>query len=115
MHGILIANVRGAMQDNVISFEKAKQLKQTWDEESFRYQARILSMDKLELLEEMVQFQEKRAQQGQLDPKMMIQGKVLFGTLEKHAETSALRSLARSYRRHLEHELKTYSSSSSLS
>lgn len=69
------------------------------------YRAQILAMDKLELLEEMVRFQEERTRQGTLSVQMMVRGKALFDALEKHAETEELRLLARSYRRHLDYEL----------
>ncbi len=63
-------------------------------------------MNKIELLEEMVRFQEERSEKGHLTPSMMIQGRILFRALEQHAETEELRLLASSYRRHLEHELE---------
>ncbi len=72
------------------------------------YQARILSMDKLELLEEMVRFQEERSRLGHLTLTMMVRGRYLFSALEKASETNELRLLARSYRRHLEFELTAF-------
>ncbi len=68
------------------------------------YQAKILGMDKLDLLEEMVRFQEERANEGQLTSKLIGQGLLLFKALEENAETVELRNLARSYRRHLKYE-----------
>ena len=68
------------------------------------YQAKILGMDKLDLLEEMVRFQEERAGEGHLTPRLIAQGHVLFKALEESAETTELRNLARSYRRHLKYE-----------
>lgn len=68
------------------------------------YQAKILGMDKLDLLEEMVRFQEERANEGQLTSKLISQGLLLFKALEENAETVELRNLARSYRRHLKYE-----------
>ncbi len=65
----------------------------------------ILSMDKLELLEEMVRFQEERSRLGHLTLQMIIRGRYLFNALEKASETNELRLLAKSYRRHLEFEL----------
>ena len=65
-------------------------------------------MDKLQLLDEMVRFQEERSAQGKLSLAMMVRGRVLFEALERHSETRALRALTRSYRRHLEHELQDY-------
>ncbi len=94
-------------QTNMWSFEAARTIK---DEESRLppYQGRIRKMDKLELLNEMVHFQEERAKIGQLTPSMIVRGKILFSVLENQAETAALRALTGSYRRHLEHEMSTY-------
>ncbi|MGZ3697185.1 MAG: hypothetical protein ACXWP5_03750 [Bdellovibrionota bacterium] len=69
------------------------------------YRARILGMDKLELLEEMVRFQEERSRIGYLTLPMMIRGKILFKALEESAETQELKLLTRSYRRHLDYEM----------
>jgi hypothetical protein len=69
------------------------------------YHARILSMNKVELLEEMVRFQEERTREGKLTAQMMRQGRHLFRALENWAESRELQILSRSYRRHLEAEL----------
>lgn len=71
-----------------------------------QYQSQINRMNKIELLEEMVRFQEDRSAKGKLTATMMVRGCILFGALESHAETDELRLLASSYRRHLEHELE---------
>lgn len=63
-------------------------------------------MNKIELLEEMVRFQEERTSKGGLNLTMMVRGKILFRALELHAETQELKLLASSYRRHLEHEIE---------
>lgn len=89
---------------NVISLRAFKALKDTECEE-LAYRARILSMSKVELLEEMVTFQEERKEIGHLSEEMMIRGKHLFRALEETADTQELKILSRSYRRHLEHEL----------
>ena len=91
----------------VVNLQAARELKDAQNEDH-AYRARILSMDKLELLEEMVRFQEERSRLGQLTPQMMIRGKHLFKALEETAETQELRILTRSYRRHLEYELSAY-------
>jgi hypothetical protein len=92
---------------NVVSLKAARELKQSkTDDEA--YKAVILAMDKLELLEEMVRFQEERARVGHLTPSMMLRGKILFRALEESAETQELRLLTRSYRRHLDYELSAY-------
>lgn len=92
---------------NVISLKAVREIKaaQTVD---YDYRALILSMDKLELLEEMVRFQEERSRLGQLTLPMMVRGQILFKALEDNAETQELRILTRSYRRHLDHELAAY-------
>ena len=88
---------------NIVSLKAVREIKDA--EGDIAYKAKILGMDKLELLEEMVRFQEERSRVGHLTPQMMIQGKVLFKALEDSAETNELRMLTRSYRRHLEFEL----------
>ena len=92
---------------NVVSLKAVRELKQSHQEDE-AYKAVILKMDKLELLEEMVRFQEERARVGHLTPSMMLRGKVLFRALEETAETQELRLLTRSYRRHLDYELSAY-------
>ncbi len=76
--------------------------------EHSEYQLYIDSLDKLQLLNEMVNFQHQRSEKGKLDATLMTQGLVLFRRLEQEAESEGLRSLAHSYRRHLEHELADY-------
>jgi hypothetical protein len=70
------------------------------------YQIQINRMGKIELLEEMVRFQEERSNRGGLSLAMMVRGRILFSALESHAETDELRLLASSYRRHLEYEIE---------
>jgi hypothetical protein len=74
-----------------------------------QYETKIARMNKYELLEEMVRFQEERAEKGRLSLEMMVRGQILFRALENTAETSELRLLASSYRRHLEHEIESLS------
>ncbi len=89
---------------NVISLQAARSIRDA-ENEDHAYRALILSMDKLELLEEMVRFQEERSRIGQLSLDMMVRGRTLFKALEEAAETQELRLLTRSYRRHLDYEL----------
>lgn len=70
------------------------------------YQKRIQKMDKLELLEEMMRFQEERTQAGHLTLPLILRGQILFKALEERAETRELTQLARSYRKHLKLELE---------
>lgn len=95
---------------NVVSLRAVRDIKEAETQDS-AYHAMILGMDKLELLEEMVRFQEERSKLGHLTLSMMVRGKILFKALEDSAETQELRLLTRSYRRHLEHELAAYISS----
>jgi hypothetical protein len=90
--------------NNVVSISVLRQVKQS-EAEEIVYQSQILSMTKLELLDEMVRFQEERSRLGELTLSMMVRGKHLFKALEDAAETQELRILSRSYRRHLEHEI----------
>lgn len=91
----------------VLSLKAARELRSA-EEAELQYQAEILVMSKLELLNEMVRFQEERSSRDSLTPEMMVRGKILFSALERNSETEALRVLTRSYRRHLELELKEY-------
>ena len=72
------------------------------------YLQRILKMDKLELLEEMIQFQDLRNEEKSLSPNLIIRGQILFNALEEVAETHELKSLTRDYKKHLDQELKNY-------
>jgi len=89
---------------NVISLRDFKVLRDT-DNEELAYHARILSMSKVELLEEMVRFQEERKSIGTLTPTLMQKGRHLFRALEECADSQELKILSRSYRRHLDHEI----------
>lgn len=90
---------------NIISLRAYKALKDTDNDEELAYRAKLLSLSKVELLEEMVTFQEERKASGKLTHDMMIRGKHLFRALEESADTQELKILSRSYRRHLEYEL----------
>ena len=92
----------------VVSLKAAREIKEAQKNEEHAYHARILVMDKTELLEEMVRFQEERSQIGHLTLPMMVRGKILFKALEESAETQELKLLTRSYRRHLEYEMTAY-------
>ncbi len=97
------------MSEKVVSLARFRDLRSTEKNEELAYHARILTMNKLELLEEMIRFQEERSGKEELTVSMMVRGKLLFGALERAAETQELRMLTRSYRRHLEFELEEYS------
>lgn len=93
--------------NNVVSIHAVRQLRDS-EAEEMAYRAQILSMDKLELLEEMIRFQEERTRVGSLNLTMMTRGKHLFKALEESAETQELKILTRSYRRHLEFEMSEF-------
>ncbi len=65
------------------------------------YKARILSMDKLALLEEMIKFQATMEKLGTLDVPMLDTGIFLFEQLERTSETKELLEVCRSFKRHL--------------
>ena len=91
--------------DNIIDLVAERNKRGTAQHDPY-YQMQINRMNKIELLEEMVRFQEERSSKGKLSLTMMVRGKILFRALETHAETDELRLLASSYRRHLEHEIE---------
>ncbi|MEK6578474.1 MAG: hypothetical protein AABZ55_04545 [Bdellovibrionota bacterium] len=92
---------------NVISLKAVRDVKQA-ELQDMEYHAKILVMDKLDLLQEMVRFQEERSRLGYLTLQMMVRGKLLFKALETTAETEELKLLTRSYRRHLEYEMADF-------
>ena len=73
--------------------------------DDLEYRKKITLMGKISLLEEMVRFQEERTKKGILTLTMMTQGIILFGELAARAETPEMKSLATTYKRHLEHHL----------
>jgi hypothetical protein len=90
---------------NVIDFVVERNKRELAKNDPY-YQMFIGRMNKIELLEEMVRFQEERSAKNELSLTMMVRGKILFRALELHAETDELRLLASSYRRHLEYEIE---------
>ena len=92
-------------QENVIDFVVERNKRGLAKHDPY-YQMHINRMSKIELLEEMVRFQEERSTKGELSLTMMVRGRILFRALETHAETDELRLLASSYRRHLELEIE---------
>ena len=93
--------------NNVVQLKVVREIKQA-EESNSSYEAHIVKMDKLELLEEMMKFQESRSITGHLTLEMMTRGQILFKRLEEIAETEELKSLAHSYRRHLKFELDSH-------
>jgi len=95
------------MSTNVVSLNKIRAIRKAKNRNP-AYHARILSMNKVELLDEMMLFQQERSQLGHLSVEMMVRGQILFKALEKSAETKELHQLARSYRKHLQLELEAF-------
>ena len=93
--------------ENIISLS-AERTKRGLVQQDPYYQVQINRMSKIELLEEMVRFQEERSSKGKLTLNMMVRGRILFRALELTSETDELRLLASSYRRHLEHEIEDH-------
>ena len=62
-------------------------------------------MDKLELLEEMVRFQEYKAKNLKLSEEYILRGLALFKNLILTAETNELKKLTQNYHSFLEKEL----------
>jgi hypothetical protein len=84
---------------NIVSLKAVRDVKEAETEEH-AYRAMILTMDKVDLLEEMVRFQEERSRIGELS--------LSIKALEETAETQELKILTRSYRRHLDYELEDF-------
>lgn len=92
---------------DIVYLSSVRKLKEAEHIDS-EYEQMIRSMSKIELLDEMIRYQEERSRVGELNLQMMIRGRHLFTALEENAETREMRLLARSYRRHLECELDQY-------
>lgn len=68
------------------------------------YTARLQGLSKLELLEEMVQFQTEREELMEWSEELLNRGAALFERLQDTAETPELFSLSKSYLAHIEQE-----------
>lgn len=88
----------------VTSLTQYREIKRAKEGEEL-YKQKLANLSKLELLEEMVRFQEERRLDEKLSIAMMVRGHHLFTQLEERADTRELQILARAYRRHLEYEL----------
>lgn len=92
---------------NVVAFNKFR-IKSEHQSLSNRYSSFIYHLGKLDLLEEMVRFQERRSRDGNLSPEMMVEGKILFKALNEIAETEEMAILTKSYLNHLNYEYAEY-------
>ena len=91
----------------LLAFDRHHEARKASNEEQ-AFKRKILVMDKLALLEEMIRFQEERSSRGHLTLAMILKGRHLFKALEQHAETQELQILTSSYRKHLEFEYEAY-------
>lgn len=71
------------------------------------YERLIANMPMMELLEEMVRFQEERSKTGILTKQDAGRGIILFKQLESKAVTPEMKQLTSGYRKHLELKIKT--------
>jgi len=95
---------KNSMTNVVVNLNKYRAIKQV-NKEVEDYRAKLNKMDKLQLLEEMVAFQEWRSKSKELTSEMIVKGLILFPLLTRSAETKELRLLTSAYTRHLEYEL----------
>lgn len=86
---------------NVVSIFKNKNAKDQADWAKY-----FATKDRMELLEQMVMFQQDRSAAGQLTLDLINRGIPLFKALHDAAETQELRILCGSYHRHLQYELQ---------
>lgn len=69
-----------------------------------RWESYYNGLDKLELLEQMVNFQERRSRMKEFTPEMRQEGIALFSALERTAETPELRIMTANYVKRLMRE-----------
>jgi len=70
------------------------------------YSAKIAQMDRLELVNEVVNFNEERYMNGGLNKDLIVKGLILFKNMAENSATSNFREFARSYHKHLELEMQ---------
>jgi hypothetical protein len=83
---------------------EAKRIKK----ECLIYEDKLKKMDRLDLLEEMVRYQEQRSNEKSLTLKIIYDGLALFKLISETCETPELRLLSQSYHRHLSDQLTYY-------
>lgn len=93
---------------HVVSLTALRALKREEAANEQAYQIYIDGMEKVDLLNELVAFQEERTREGKLTPGLLVRGRILFRALEATAESDALLALMRSYRKHLEYEREEF-------
>jgi len=70
------------------------------------YYRKIQSLEKSDLLKEMIQFQAKRSEHYHLAYQMVLQGQILFQAIEEKAVSTVLKKFAHAYHKNLKLELK---------
>ena len=70
------------------------------------YYHKIQSLQKTDLLKEMIQFQAKKAEHYDLSYQMVLQGQILFQAIEEKAMSPVLKKFAQAYHKNLKLELK---------
>jgi len=90
---------------DVYDFQAAKNKKQNQNTDPL-FQKQVDRMDRLQLMEEMIKYNDKRKESK--DPNglfWIIRGIILFTAIEHKCETNDMKALASSYRRHLQIQL----------
>lgn len=90
------------MSQNVVSLAKFRSDRSVKMEDQ-AYRAKVASMDKIALMEEMVRWQETRSA-GDRSQLSVVRGRIIFDQLEKTCCTPEMKTLASSYKRQLESE-----------
>ncbi len=70
------------------------------------YAAKIATMDRLGLVNEVIGFNEERYLNGGLNKDLMVRGLILFKNMAENAETPNFKEFAKTYHKHLELELQ---------
>lgn len=86
----------------IISIQKA-QLKKEAQKAVLAHRERLLALTKTELLEEMVQFQNRQSLADPMPAENLYWGRALFERIEEVAETRELQILSRSFLRQLDY------------
>jgi hypothetical protein len=70
------------------------------------YSIKLKQMNKTELLEELIRFQKERSLFEGPSLEMILQGELLFQALITHCESTEMQKFAKTYLKHLKHELQ---------
>lgn len=72
------------------------------------YAAKIAKMDRLDLVNEVIHFNEERYINGGLNKDLIIRGLLLFKNMGENATTQNFKEFAMTYCKHLELELQVF-------